>query len=40
MLVFMLTWEELLVEEMILNLLHIPLSFSIEAGCLGKGTRY
>lgn len=37
--VFMLIWEELLVEEMILNLLHILSFFFIKAGYHGKVIR-
>ena len=38
--VFMLIWEELLVEGMILNLLHIHSSSFIKAGYPGKVIRY
>lgn len=38
--VFMLIWEELLVEGMILNLLHIHSFFFIKAGYHGKVIRY
>jgi hypothetical protein len=37
--VFMLIWEELLVEGMILNLLHIHLFSFIKAGYHGKVIR-
>lgn len=40
MLVCMLTWEELQVEEMTLNHLHIHLFFFTKAGCRGKDIRY